>query len=222
MNKAASNSSQDKQRALTEFLRRKCLVATQRSSSGYRTRPVEVWLARRALERLLSCWPPTLLHSLATAAHGYVVIGERATAYTPGPRDLDGRELRSVALLHTADLKLAPERVAQALARLVDYLLGSGPGGQLRAVTDGAACSRAWQDFARRLLSSCQLAYHNKAGGEISPAEYFAWAFALYCQRPEDLVAQDPLAYRLLHSTVFSEAFWRGHPLEDVPCTPTN
>jgi len=169
--------------------------------------------ARDALRRLLSPLPPASLDELSEAAAGYFVVWSGETCYRPGLSQHGEAVLAGVALLNLDQLLAQALPVLRTLAALVDHLLGS-PDGRLPApISREALASAAWAEFHRRLLAAYSLGYADDEAARGSPTEYFAWAFAAYCRDRRQLAATDPLAYRLLHSTVFSQAYWRGHLL---------
>ena len=198
-----------KQRALSCLLQRKALVRLPAPDAGEQA----AWSARRALSRMLARLPATLLDELSRATGGYLVVWQGDTGYIPGPWADADRTLFAVALLNAAELEAAAEPTYGVLAQLVDHLLGSLTEVPVGFISRGSSASPAWSDFHRRLLAAHGLGYADDETARRSPSGYFAWAFANYCLDRRRLAALDAQAYRLLHSTIFSEAYWRGHPL---------
>ena len=210
-----------KQHALARFTRRKVLLHLPDGAAESGRATSAAWALRHSLSRLLAHWPASLSQALQDTSNGYVVISSHPTAYHPGTwSEASGLALAAVAVLNASDLQTEPRRAATALACLVDHLLGSRLGTPVAMISAGATTSPAWADFPRRLLAAYQLAYDEQNARPRTPSQYFSWAFACYCLNRKQLMATDPLAYRLLHSTVFSEAFWRGHPIDAHPGAP--
>jgi len=155
------------------------------------------------------------LHELLTAQGGYPVVWHHDTYYHPERWHNGHHDLQGVAFLNVCQLETEPEIPLRTLARLIDHLLGSLCQTPVAYISEGTCVSRHWTDFYPRLLSAYELGYANDEQTRQSPSEYFCWAFSCYCLDKRLLSATDPQAYRLLHSTLFSESYWRSHPLQD-------
>ncbi len=172
-----------------------------------------LWSMRRGLERNLSHLPASALRELERMREGYIVVRPGETAYCPGECLVGNRTLQAVAFLDPATFEESPEAGLGAISALLDHLLGSLCRLPERRISEGTAASAAWGDFYPRLLAAHRLGYADDPEARSSPTAYFQWAFRRYCTDASTLQAVDPHAYRLLHSTLFSDAFWRGHPL---------
>lgn len=162
---------------------------------------------------MLGRLPAALLDELCQAKGGYFVIWSGDTGYVPGLWWDDDRALSAVALLNAQELEAAKMPPYRVLAQLVDHLLGSLTDTPVGFISQGHCASPSWSDFHRRLLAAHSLGYAESEAIHQSPSEYFAWAFACYCLDKRQLAAVDAQAYRLLRSTIFSDAYWRGYPL---------
>ena len=171
--------------------------------------------ARRALRRLLAQLPSALVTELSQAPGGYIVVRPGPSGYEPETLALGCETLRAVAFMDLDDLVGFRRTALDAFAGLLDHFLGSRlePGG--RTISGGSTATPGWADFHRRLLAAFALGYADEEPARAAPTAYFTWAFARYCQGHQALAGADPLAHRLLRSTLFSEAFWRGHPLSE-------
>jgi len=200
--------------ALSRFMTLKVHVALESEAAMSACGPERVWLAKRAVERLLAPLPPSALEQLTNMPNGHILVGGFRTRYHPSLYAWQEDLLRSVVLVDVSELESCPERFLRALARLVDHLLGSGLAEPVAFISEGATVFPSWQEFHSRLVDAFTLGYASDQQAQLSPSTYFTWSFSQYCLDRKQLSSVDPLAYRLLHSTVFSEAFWRAHPLE--------
>jgi hypothetical protein len=201
----------DRTAALVSFQRTKvryCLPA------GHSPAP---WALRRRLDSYLIRLPAACLREMTEASGGFVAFSDGDTAYHPGPWQSPDCALQGVAVLNASSFLEDPRPGLYALARLLDHLLGSLCTLPARFITDGQAHSPHWADFYRRLVAAHQLGYADDPAAQGSLAVYFRWAFAGYLEDPGALQSTDPRAHRLLHSTLFSAAFWQGHPLRPRP-----
>lgn len=160
------------------------------------------WRARRAVERLLSAWPAGFLSLLADMDGLRLVVHERDSALVheePANEPADYVLTLFLDVGQAAGMEEAACRAAASLAWTVIDLCESA--------AEAEAAGR-YTDFRQRLQAAHKLAY---APGDVaaeSPQAYFTWACARYLQDRKGLAGQDPLAYRLLRSTVFTDSFW--------------
>ena len=171
--------------------------------------------ARRALRHLLAQLPSALVIELSQAPGGYIVVGPGPSGYDPETLALGCETLRAVALMGLDDLVAVRRPALETLAGLLDHLLGSRLESGGGTISGGSIAAPGWADFHRRLLAAFALGYADEEPARATPTAYFTWAFSRYCQGHQELAGADPLAHRLLRSTLFSEAFWRGHPLSE-------
>lgn len=191
----------DKRSALDRALRCKLHLPAGERGAG--------WQQRREVERLLAALPAALLGRLAEAACGHIVVWSGPSGYEPGAWQHGPLSLCGVALINADELARRADPPLCALAGLVDHLIGSVAGDGDEPLTGRAA--GAWGGFPGRLVAAQSLAHAGRPAGE-SPSAYFAWALARYLADGRGLSVADPAVHRLLRSTVFSEAYWRGHP----------
>lgn len=161
------------------------------------------WQARRALERLLAAWPASYLARLATTDGLCLVVHQGETALSVDPaRQAAGCRLTlffSLDHLLTGAEPLWPATAALAMAVLADAAAHGGP---------SAAVIRS--EFERRLETARGLSYAWAEADEAAAASYLSLACSAYLADRAALAGQDPQAYRLLRSTLFSEGFWRS------------
>lgn len=163
-----------------------------------------VWAPADLVLQRLAAWPPGLLAFWLAAPRGHIVFSAQPSAY-PATVTAGGILLPAAARLGLEDLARDPRPANEALARLMDHLLGSlavegGPW-----LSDGAGATPALRAVGERLHALARLGY-----GPSEPHAYFAWAFTTYWHDRRALNAADPLVERLLRTTLCHPAFWEG------------
>lgn len=184
--------------------------------AGAATPPL-AWRLARKLESLLASLPSSLLHELTEAPGGLIFFGESECQYRPDAFTHQGRATRGVALLPASTFIDDVGPGVRVFARLVDHFLGSYFAVPARFITEEPPGVDGWDAFHRQLLSAYRAGYADDAQARQSVADYFAWAFSGFLLDRQSLSAADPLAHRLLRSTLFSEDYWRGHPRRPRP-----
>jgi hypothetical protein len=158
------------------------------------------WRARRALERLLGAWPAAFLARVADADGLCLAIHQGQTGLATAAADQAG-DCR-VTLSFGLEQLLDAADVARAATGALAMSLLANCGGPR------AAMVRA--EFERRLAAASGLDYASAGDEGRAESSYLAWACAAYLADRAALAGQDPQAYRLLRSTLFSEDFWRS------------
>lgn len=175
------------------------------------------WELRRHLDSFLSRLPAACLQEMTEAPGGFVAFTEADTTYHPGAWRHGSCAAQGVAVLNAPAFLEDPAPGLRALAGLLDHLLGSLCALPAQFISAGQPYSPHWSEFHRRLVAAHQLGYADDPAALQSSTGYFQWACARYLVDADDLQATDPQAHRLLRSTVFSAAFWQGHPLRPRP-----
>lgn len=174
----------------------------EKSPAAVQRQFAHAWAPADLLLERLAAWPVGLVAYWLAAPAGHVVFTAAPTAYLPGALPWPSGGLPAVARLSLAGL-LEGRPALEALAELVDHLLGSLGDAQGPRLSDGAGTTPALRDVGRRLAELASLGY-----GPGGPHAYFAWAFAGYWLDRQSLNTADPLAERLLRTTLCSEEFW--------------
>lgn len=160
------------------------------------------WAPADLLLERLSAWPVGLIAYWLGAPAGHVVLSAQPSAYLPAGLPWRGGGLPAVARVSLADLP-GGRPALEAVAQMLDHLLGSLGDPDGPRLSDGAGATPALRDVGRRLAELAALGY-----GPQEPHAYFAWAFAAYWLDRRALNAADPLAERLLRTTLCSDEFW--------------
>jgi len=160
------------------------------------------WAPADLLLTRLAAWPSGLLAFWLAAPAGHIVFSTDPSAYLPAGLSWRGGNLPAVARVSLADLIGDGRPALEAIAHLVDHLLGSqGCAGPW--LSDGGGSTPRLQAVGAKLRSLVQLGY-----GPAEPHAYFAWAFAGYWLDRQALNTADPNVERLLRLTICSEGFW--------------
>lgn len=153
----------------------------------------------------LAPWPAGLLAFWLGAPAGHVILSAGPSAYLPGAVPWHGRELQAVARVSLADLLDDPRGTLEAIAHLVDHLLGSRGAAGGPWLSDGTGATAPLQAVGQRIVGLARLGY-----GPTEPRAYFAWAFGGYWLDRRSLNVADPNVERLLRTTLASQAFWEA------------
>jgi len=176
------------------------------------------WKLARRLEALLSALPDTCLAELAAANGGLVVFAHSPNRYSAEPTTFAELQQRGIAQLNGAAFLSDTSPALPIIGSLLDHYLGSRFESD-RMISTHAPGVPGWDDVHHRLLAAYATGYADSGEALHSPSAYWTWAFAGYLANRRRLSQVDPLAFRLLHSTVFDEAFWRGHPRRPQPAS---
>lgn len=174
------------------------------------------WRLARRLESLLAPVPGACLQDLVEAGGGHIVFSEAADHYVAQQTVLDDRPVTGVAMVNGPVFLEDALSGLRIIARLVNHYLGSRFQSD-RLISDTAPGVEGWDGFHRRLATAHAAGYADNAEARSAVSAYFEWAFAVYLLDRRYLSHTDPSAYRLLHSELLSEAFWRGHPRRPRP-----
>ncbi|HOG45037.1 MAG TPA: hypothetical protein PLJ35_15650 [Anaerolineae bacterium] len=177
--------------------------ALEASPPQVQRRFAHAWAPAATLLEWPAAWPLGLLGYWLGAPAGHVVLTAGPTAYLPGGLPWPGGGLPAVARVSLADLTGSGRTALDALAQMLDHLLGCLGAAEGPWLSDGAGATPGLRDVGRRLQTVAALGY-----GPADPHAHFAWAFAGYWLDRAALNAADPLAERLLRSTLCSDHFW--------------
>lgn len=195
--------------ALLRALKRERLHVEPRilesSPPHIRRRFAHVWAPADLFLAQLAAWPPGLLAFWLGVQGGHIVFTAGPSTYLPSAVPWHQASLQGVARLSLTDLVEEPRRTLEVAAHLVDHLLGSRCATDAPWLSDGAGATAQLGAVARQTLPLIRLGY-----GPAEPHAYFAWAFAGYWLDRQALNVADPLVERLLHTTLYSETFWRA------------
>lgn len=175
-----------------------------------------IWALAERWCRLLRPLPVGLLEHWAMCPRGHVVISHIPGAYGPGLLLFGQSRLYNVAYISARDILRDPLASLVPFAQMLDHLLGcsgeeSGP-----YLSQGKGVTPALGLVGRRLIELFALGHGFDELASRDPGSYFARSFALYCLNRRQLSAADPLLYKLLWSTLFSERFWPQLPQGDT------
>jgi len=176
--------------------------ALEASPPRVQQRFAHAWAPADLLLERFSAWPVGLLAYWLAAPAGHVVLSSQPSDYLPAGLPWRGDVLPATVRLSLADL-LEGRPALEAVAQMVDHLLGSLGEPEGPRLSDGAGTTPALRDVGRRLARLAALGY-----GPHEPHTYFAWAFAGYWLDRHALNTADPLAERLLRATLCSDQFW--------------
>jgi len=176
--------------------------ALEASPPRVQRRFAHAWAPADLLLEWLAAWPAGLIAYWLAAPAGHVVLSAQPSAYLPAGLPWRGGGLPAAVRVSLGDL-LDARPALEAVAQMVDHLLGSLGDPDGPRLSDGAGATPALRDVARRLAELVALGY-----GPTEPHTYFAWAFAGYWLDRQALNSADPLAERLLRTTLCSDRFW--------------
>ncbi len=167
------------------------------------------WSPVQLLAGLLGKLPAEALRFLASSPTGYLVISPEWLAYERGRQQVGKRRMENVAFISAGSLLGDGVEPLHVTAHLYDHLLGSlgvpdGPN-----LSDGEGVRPEWVETGRQIPRLFALGHNPDPFCRESPAEYFAQSVALYALRRRELNAADPLMYKLLSRTFFSDSFWK-------------
>lgn len=164
----------------------------------------------KALLRQLTPLPTALLRWWAAHPRGHVVITGQGRGYVPGPQTAGAYTLDGVAWVSAEAVLSKDAGPLEAVAHLLDHLLGchGEEGGPW--LSEGGGISPAWREVGARLHDLFALGYGPTPETQTDPRAYFAWGFALSLRDSRSLNVMDPRLQRFLHATLLSERFWRS------------
>ncbi len=189
--------------------------ALEASPARVQERFAHAWAPADALLKQLAPWPVGLVAHWLAAPAGHIIFSAAPSAYLPAGLPWPGGGLPAAARVRLADLLDGGRPALETAAHLVDHLLGSLGAAGSPWLSDGAGATPGLRDVGRRWRELVALGY-----GPGDPHEHFSWAFAGYWLDRQALNAADPLAERLLRSTLCSDAFW-GRELCTTPQAPS-
>ncbi len=163
----------------------------------------------KALLRQLNPLPTGLLRWWAAHPRGHVVIVSEGRGYVPGPQTAGVYALDGVAWVGAEAVLTKEPGPLEAIAHLLDHLLGCNGEVEGPWLSEGGGVSPPWREVGARLHSLFTLGYGATKEAQTNPRAYFAWGFVLNLRDPGALNAADPRLQRLLRTTLLSEGFWR-------------
>jgi hypothetical protein len=168
------------------------------------------WAPTAVVQRQVHLFPQALRDYLIDCSTGWLVVAPRPSGYAPGPQPFRGTTLHHVAYLSVDDLAAANEAPLHAIAHLVDHHLGCGGAPEGSWFSEGGGPTSGWQEAGARISGLFALGYAVDQVAAATLRDYFAQSLAVYCLNRQRLNVADPPIYRLLKSTLLSDAFWRG------------
>lgn len=170
------------------------------------------WAPMRAMEALIDQLPPRLWSQLLVWESGYVAISASESCYVPGPSRLRHQQVTNVAFVSVEDLALGNERPLHVLGHLIDHHLGCT--GELEGLwlSGGGGVSPGWRRAGKQLPDLFALGYAVDAIAQSGVRDYFAQSLALYCLERQRLNVADPLIYKWLRNTLWSDTLWKELP----------
>jgi hypothetical protein len=181
-----------------------------RAAPATRRRFAHAWAPTVVVQRQVRVFPAALQDYLARCPTGWLVVAPRSSGYAPGPQPLRGTTLHHVAYLSVDDLAAGNEAPLHAIAHLIDHHLGCGGAEEGPWFSEGGGPTPGWQEAGARISGLFALGYAVDPVAAASLRDYFAQSLAVYCLDRQRLNVADPKIYRLLKSTLLSDAFWRG------------
>ncbi len=181
-----------------------------RATPATRNRFAHAWAPAAVVRRQARCLPLALQTYLAACPSGWLVIAAQESEYVPGPRPLRDQVLNNVAFLSVDDLAAGNEAPLHAIAHLIDHHLGCGGAPEGAWFSEGGGPTPGWRETGARIPGLFALGYAIDPVAEASVRDYLAQSLALYCLDRQRLNVADPQIYRLLRSTLLSDAYWRG------------
>lgn len=168
------------------------------------------WSPVQHLASHLARLPFSALDFLLSSSTGALVIGPTDVLhYARGRHHLHETRLENVAFLPAASLLGDGVIPLHIVAHLYDHLLGCGGAVDGLNLSDGVGISPAWTEVGAQISELFALGHNPDPLCQKNCADYFAQSVALYAVRPRDLNTADPLLYKLLKRSFFSETFWR-------------
>ena len=160
------------------------------------------------LDQLRPC-PSGLLGLWLECPRGHVVLSHLESAYQEGEYELKSGTIEGVARVRVADLSQDTGKSLEAIAHLLDHLMGCycEPGGPW--LSGGTGINPLLADVGRRLAEYASLGYLASEATMKSPRDHFAIAFVGYLLDPKRLNIADPLTHKLLHRSLMFESFWK-------------
>lgn len=159
------------------------------------------------LARLEPC-PTGLLSLWLESARGHVILSHHNTGYQEGEYRLRNGLVEAAAVIRVADLTERTHRAVQAIADLLNHLMGSRCEPGAPWLSDGKGITPELAEIGTRLAAYSQLGYLVPDATLNDSREHFAIAFAGHLLDPAGINTADPLTYKLLRRSVMSESFW--------------
>ena len=159
------------------------------------------------LARLEPC-PTGLLTLWLESVRGHVILSHQDTGYQEGEYRLRSGIVEAVAVIRVADLTESTHRAVQAVADLLNHLLGSRCEPGAPWLSDGKGITPELAEISTRLVTYSHLGYLVPDATPSGSREHFALALSSYLLNPAGMNTADPLTYKLLRRSVMSESFW--------------
>jgi hypothetical protein len=166
-------------------------------------------LLLRTLMQQVRPLPVMLLRWWAAHPRGHVVIAGDGRGYIPGPQTAGAYALDCVAWVAADALLSGDKSPLEAIAHLLDHLLGCNGEEEGDWLSEGGGISPRWCEVGTRLRELFALGYGPTAETRTDPRAYFAWGFVLSLRDPRALNVTDPRLERLLRTTLLKDDFWR-------------
>ncbi|MCC7354033.1 MAG: hypothetical protein IT330_09770 [Anaerolineae bacterium] len=163
----------------------------------------------RTLMQQVRPLPAALLRWWAAHPRGHVVIAGEGRGYVPGPQTAGAYALDCVAWAAADALLAGEDSPLEAIAHLLDHLLGCDGEEEGDWLSAGGGISPRWREVGARLRELFALGYGPTAATRVNPHAYFAWGFVLGLRDPRALNVADPRLERLLRTTLLDNDFWR-------------
>jgi len=173
-----------------------------------RPAPGSIWEPAEWMRSRIARLPGGLLRLWAESGRGHILVARRPSQYVPGRATWHGQALEGLCEIRAADAFTSRGLALEALADLVDHLLGSQAREDGAWLADGHGCTPQLSSVAARLVRIHALGYATPPGEVDAPRRYFARTLALYLSEPAELNHLDPLSHRLYSQTLLSERWW--------------
>ena len=154
--------------------------------------------------------PAALLRWWAAHPRGHVVVAGDGRGYVPGPQTAGAYALDCVAWAGADALLAGDSSPLEAIAHLLDHLLGCHGEAEGAWLSEGGGIFPRWRETGARLQELFALGYGPTEETQTSPLAYFAWGFVLSLRDPRTLNITDPRLKRLLRTTLLDDHFWRS------------
>jgi len=210
-----------KGQALRQLITEKTYIERQAlrlSPPAVRRHYDHAWAPVQQLEKVLRPCPEGLLRWWAESPRGYLILTHLPSHYVEGSQVVREETVENVAYVCLNDLHRDPQIALQAVASLLDHLMGSNGVPKGGWLSDGTGVLPALEDIGQKVREYAALGYLEDIVGLSDSRGYFAASFAMYLSNRRDLNIADPRIEKLLHTTLLSESFWK-RIVPDLPHT---
>jgi hypothetical protein len=196
-------------------------MALDLASASVRAAYEHIWQPAELLMGDLQVLPLGLLRFWQDGSAGHLIFTHRPSSYRPGPQPWRETMLDGLCDLSIVELLEDKGRAMRALFNLLDHLLGSSGVAGGAWLSDGAGATAALRRLGARLVRIYALGHWQGELPGQSLAQhdihsYLARVWWLYLDDPRRLNTVDPLAHRLLTTTLMNERFW-AEVTRDIP-----